>query len=129
MSASRMFHDFGNMAATVKSPSGGNAACRDMNRTACFRLQNVSGVCGETRRIFIATMPSRCTPASKRGDDPQQLTPHVAKFPWVHKAATAGRGSYSPLLAPCSRPSHIRRDLVIKLQKVILFSASPELHR
>jgi hypothetical protein len=42
------------MAATVKSPSGGNADRLDTNRTACFRLQNVIGVRGEISRTFMA---------------------------------------------------------------------------
>src|SRR5262245_4220632 len=61
MSTTRRFHDLGNIAATVSSPSGGNAACRATNRTACFRLQNVNGVCGETRRTFM-TVPLSSSP-------------------------------------------------------------------
>src|SRR5438046_2091047 len=75
------------MAATVSSPSGGNAACLATNRTACFRLQNVSGVWGETSRMFMTVssaaipvlhIPSR-TLRSTRADEGCEL-PAVYAF-------------------------------------------------
>jgi hypothetical protein len=62
MSTSRRFHDLGNMAATVIRPSGGKAARFDTKRTACFALQKVIGVCGETKSTFMAMSPEKTTP-------------------------------------------------------------------
>jgi len=41
------------MAATVSKPSGGKEARLATKRSTFLKLQNVSGVCGLTRRIFI----------------------------------------------------------------------------
>jgi hypothetical protein len=46
-------HSGGSIAATVNNPSGGMDAFRETKRTACLKLQNVSGVRGLTRSIFI----------------------------------------------------------------------------
>ena len=42
-STSRLFHSFGSIAATVRSPSAGRDARLRMNFSACLKLQNVSG--------------------------------------------------------------------------------------
>ncbi|GMU81485.1 MAG: hypothetical protein AMXMBFR47_13560 [Planctomycetota bacterium] len=44
------------MAATVASPSGGNAAFREMKGITWQKLQNVEGVFGETSRMFITRL-------------------------------------------------------------------------
>ena len=106
------------MAATVSRPSGGNAACRDTNRTACLRLQNVIGVCGEMSRMFIAAMPPQASDVPDARREPsaaparrrvrfQQVTPIGRNFqgelikprpvvadkePSAANTATAGRG-------------------------------------
>jgi hypothetical protein len=41
------------MAATVRSPNGGNEDFLETKLTACLKLQNVSGVRGESSKMFI----------------------------------------------------------------------------
>lgn len=52
-STSRFAQAFGNSAATVRRPSGGNDARLRMNFNACLKLQNVSGNSGYSSKTFI----------------------------------------------------------------------------
>ena len=52
-STSLRSHSRGNMAATVRRPSGGKVDFLETNLSTCLKLQNVSGDCGLTSRTFM----------------------------------------------------------------------------